>query len=186
MKKNAGFTLIEVIIVIAIIGITAAFAIPTFLKQLPNWRAKAATTDLFSNLQLAKVTAISKGTNCAVTFTGDPGGGVPSQYQINIVNTAGAVLQVMKTVSLADYGSEVEFRGPEPEYRRFDSNPLSAASYTLTFNSRGMVPTGGSAGFVYFSSGKFADLDPEKTYYRAGVTTAGVIQMQRKEGDEFK
>ena len=30
-KRNAGFTLIDVIIVIAIIGIASAFAIPTFL-----------------------------------------------------------------------------------------------------------------------------------------------------------
>jgi len=174
-KKTAGFTLIEVIIVIAIIGITAAFAIPTFVKQLPNWRAKSAATDLFSNLQLAKLTAIQKATDCAVTFTG-----ATNQYQIILADSG----QVVKTVSLADYGSEIEFRGPEPEYRRYDSNPLTAASYTLTFNSRGMIT--GNAGFVYFSSGKHADLAPEKIYYRAGATIAGVIQMQRREGDQFK
>ena len=106
--KNAGFTLIEVLIVIAIIGIAAGIGVPTFLKMLPNWRTKAATTDLFSNLQLAKLTAIRKGQDCVVTFTGNPAS-KNCQYQISIIN---------KTDSLADYGRSVVFRGPNPEFRR--------------------------------------------------------------------
>lgn len=175
-KKNAGFTLIEVLIVIAIIGIASAFAIPTFLNVLPNWRAKAAATDLFSNLQLAKLTAIRKGTNCVVTFSGDPDGGVPCQYQISIIN---------RTVALADYGSNVVFRGPVAGaiYPRFDGD-TGQATITMTFSSRGMVT--GNAFYVNFSSMKYADTDPDRTYYRAGATTAGVVQMQRYEGGTWR
>ena len=175
-KKNAGFTLIEVLIVMAIIGIVTGFAIPTFLDILPNWRAKAAATDLFSNLQLAKMAAIRGGGDCVVTFSGNPDGGIPCQYQISLVN---------KTVSLDDYGSKIVFRGPVAGaiFPRFDGD-TGSATWTLTFNSRGMVS--GTAINVNFSSMKFADTDPKRTYYRAGATMAGVIHMQRYEGSVWQ
>jgi len=174
-KNNAGFTLIEILITIAIIGIAAAFAIPTFLDILPNWRAKAAATDLFSNLQLAKITAIRRGTQVVVTFSGDPDTGTPCQYQISVIN---------KTVSLDEYGSQIVFRGPVqgPIYPRFEGDtPARPANWTLTFNSRGLIV--GNAFNINFASMEYADTDPGRTYYRAGATIAGVVQMERYEGD---
>ena len=160
-KKNAGFTLMEILITIAIIGIVTAIAIPNFLTLLPRWRAKAAATDLFSNLQLAKITAVRKGQNVSVTFTGN-------SYVIGLIN---------KTVQLSEYKSGIEFRGPAPEYRTVDVSPL-------IFNSRGMLTT--AEGYAYLSPGNLADSDPDKVYYRAGATTAGVITMQMKVGNEWK
>jgi prepilin-type N-terminal cleavage/methylation domain-containing protein len=160
-KKNAGFTLMEVLITIAIIGIVTAIAIPNFITFLPRWRAKVAATDLFSNLQLTKMTAIRKGQNVSVTFTGN-------SYVIGLIN---------KTVQLSEYKSGIEFRGPAPEYRTVEVSPL-------TFNSRGMLTT--AEGYAYFSSGDIADGDPDKVYYRAGATTAGVISMEMKVGDEWQ
>lgn len=176
-RKSAGFTLIEVLIVMAIIGIAAGFTVPTFLNMLPNWRAKAAATDLFGNLQLAKTAAIRRGGDCVVTFSGNPDGGVACQYQISLIN---------KTVSLNDYGSSIVFRGPVVGaiYPRFEGDTGAQVTWTMTFNSRGMIS--GNATDVNFSSMKFADADPKRTYYRAGATIAGVIRMQRYEGNTWQ
>lgn len=63
-----GFSLVELIIVIAIIGIAAAIAIPGFINWLPNYRLKAAVQDIYSNIQLAKLTAVQRNRNCVIVF----------------------------------------------------------------------------------------------------------------------
>lgn len=51
MKRHAGFTLIELVIAIAIVGIIAAIAIPAFSEQLAKSRRAEAITTL-ADLQL--------------------------------------------------------------------------------------------------------------------------------------
>jgi prepilin-type N-terminal cleavage/methylation domain-containing protein len=79
MNKK-GFTLIEMMVVIGIIGIMAGMAIPVFSSWLPNYRFKSAAQDLLSNLQLAKITAVKRNANCTVTFS------VPSMNRFIAVN----------------------------------------------------------------------------------------------------
>ena len=68
MRNNSGFTAVELLVVIALIAILAAIAVPNFIGWLPNYRLRAATHDLYSNFQKAKLTAVKRNTNTAVRF----------------------------------------------------------------------------------------------------------------------
>ena len=74
MKRKNGFTILELIVIIAILAVLLLIAIPGFSRWLPNYRLRAATRDLFSNFQHAKLTAIKRHRTCAISFYQDIGG----------------------------------------------------------------------------------------------------------------
>ena len=68
MRKNAGFTLIELVVVIAIIAILAGIAIPNFFHWRRNAQMRAAAEELLSAAQVTKLRAVKERTNCVVSF----------------------------------------------------------------------------------------------------------------------
>ncbi len=68
-QKSTGFTLIEVMIVIAIVGIIAAMAVPSYQDMIERNRLKQAVESLKSDLQLARTRAIKRSENVIVSRT---------------------------------------------------------------------------------------------------------------------
>lgn len=52
--------MVELLIVISLIFIISAIAVPNFINYMPKYRLKSATKDLYSNLQIAKLTAVKR------------------------------------------------------------------------------------------------------------------------------
>lgn len=74
-----GFTLIEVLVAIAILGILTALAMPNFSASIKRYRINAIRDEISSSLELARITAMTRGVSvflarnpaCAgVTFVG--------------------------------------------------------------------------------------------------------------------
>ena len=68
-KKNRGFTLIEALVVVTIIGILAALTVPAFTKMLERNRLKGAAEAVFNDLQLARTEAIKRNQDVKVSFS---------------------------------------------------------------------------------------------------------------------
>ncbi len=68
LKKEHGFTLVEILMIVAIISIFAIVSYPTFKAQREKGRLKKAGRDIVSHMQLAKISAMRNGESWAIQF----------------------------------------------------------------------------------------------------------------------
>jgi prepilin-type N-terminal cleavage/methylation domain-containing protein len=174
MKKRRGFTTIELMVVIGIIGIAAATAIPTFTVWLPNYRLRAATNDLYANLQLAKSGAVRDHGEWAVQFD-------TANNSYRLWSNWGTADQAeVKTVALSDYGSGVAFGpGNATDDVPDGANPIiddvTYGSDVAVFNMRGTC----SAGYVYLENNK-------NNTFAVGSLSSGAVRMRRWSGSTWE
>jgi len=72
----AGFTLVELMIAIGIVGILAMIAVPNILGVMPKLRLNGAARQVLGDLMTARMKAVSQNKRVKVFFTGG------SQYNI--------------------------------------------------------------------------------------------------------
>ena len=141
MKKPKGFTLIEVLIVIGVIGILAAIAIPSYISWLPNYRLKVAARDLYSSAMKAKGEAVKRNQNCALTFN-QAVGGIANVYIVYVDADADCEFDVGEIVidRLQQWPSQVLLTGVTFT-NNDDGNP------TISFRSNA-IPTANGGGLA--------------------------------------
>lgn len=67
--RNKGFTLIEIMIVIVIMGIMAAIATPNLMSYMSRLRLNGAARQVMTDLMLARGKAVSENKRVGVVFT---------------------------------------------------------------------------------------------------------------------
>ena len=120
MQNKAGFSLIEVMIVIAIIAIASAYVVPNLLGWISHQGLRSAVVELQSDIQSAKMSAVRQNQDCSIN-----------------VNTASGTYRIpclRKTVLLNNYRGGLVFMGPGGE----------ATAGVLTLTSRGLCTPFGS------------------------------------------
>ena len=68
MKKNNGFSLIEIMASVAVIGIATTTAMPMFGDYLENTRLRGAAERVYSDMQLARSEAIKTNSDLHLSF----------------------------------------------------------------------------------------------------------------------
>jgi type IV fimbrial biogenesis protein FimT len=141
MRRNSGFTALEVAITLAVIAVLATVSMPSFLKWLHAHRLRGAAINLVADLEMAKVRAIREGSFVAIQLAADnysmflddgAGGGTAGDM---IRNGAESLIQlrqlpvgvrvVLGEVSLADNRIRFNSRGLAPDLAVEASIPLA-------------------------------------------------------------
>lgn len=131
--RRQGFTIVELVMVVAIIGIVAGIAMPRFTSAADSNRADVAARRLMADLAMLRLAARSTSASTSVTFT--------TSTNSYVMTGAGRVVGETNTVKLSDFPYSCKIK-----------LPAGAASATLSYNQYG-VPT--SSMTVYIESGKF-------------------------------
>ena len=71
MNRNSGFTILELMVIVAIIGVLATVAVPSFQQTIMNNRLATQVNDFVSSLQLARSESVKRGTETRVCKSAD-------------------------------------------------------------------------------------------------------------------
>lgn len=120
-NRQGGFTLIELMIVVAIVGVTSALAVPSYIDWNARYQLRQAATEIQNQLSVARISAMSRNSvvNVSLVLSG-------GKVQISAGDASGASVipatQMMGTV-----------------------NGLNPASTAVAFSPLG-IRSGGGAG----------------------------------------
>jgi len=78
--NEAGFTLIEIMVVVVLIGVMAAIAVPSLRTWLPKHQLRGSRSNMVGAFQMGKMRAIAVGHNFYVDFDPDGDGSTSEGY----------------------------------------------------------------------------------------------------------
>jgi len=160
-KRENGFSIVDLLIAMAIVGIVSTASIPSLKGWSRNYNVQSAAMDLYSHMQIARLGAVKENKSWTINF--NPNGLLG--YQVR--NSAG---QAVKTVDFrTQYKGEIQYGDPTAT-KTYDAS-------SIAFNPNGLSNTG----YAYVSN------KSKSSYYRIGMLYAtGSIKIEKWNGTQWK
>jgi Tfp pilus assembly protein FimT len=167
---QSGFSILDIMVALAAFAILAAVSTPNLNNWMRVYRLKSAAMDIYSNIQMAKMSAVKENRQWKLRFNAT--GFYDVIRCLNATCETGTInvdYQISKQVQFSTvYSNEIEFKNPTST-TVFEKNPL-------ILNANGLTDVNGF-GFVYISNKK------NSSYYRIGLlSVAGSVRIQKWNG----
>ncbi|MBN1567389.1 MAG: GspH/FimT family pseudopilin [Acidobacteria bacterium] len=168
-KKSRGFSAVELVMVLAMTGIIAAFAIPVLTNSMRGMQLISDARKIATTMSYAKLSATSQMTSYRISFDLDN-----DQWSLLKRNRTSGNFELQQAVNQLSDGvanSQIAFKtasGSAPA--GFSTN----SSTDITFNARG-IPNG--IGIIYLSN--------EDADFAVSVSLAGKVQLWRYQDNQW-
>lgn len=148
-RHSLGFTLIELMVTVSVLGVLLAIALPSFQPLIERWRVRQATAALENSLYYARSEAIKRGGNISMEkYTNTAGGcqnaGTTQEWgcgwvichDLNNNGTCNANDPKLQEIHLV--GDVNVMRKPSGKSLKFDRYGMTHGNNTLSFT---LLPT---------------------------------------------
>ncbi len=150
--NNKGFSLIEVLVVIAIIGILSVIVYPNVMQSRSNAKTRAVASEIFSSFRSARIEAVKRNGNVCLDFNTD------GTYEVFLDDGPG---------SCGQDGTETTLTS-----KQVQPGTTILAGFNAGFTSQGR-PLNGTLGNVAIQNDMNTNLR-----YRSVLSIAGRVDLQ--------
>jgi type IV fimbrial biogenesis protein FimT len=156
-SSETGFTLIEMLIVVAIMGIAVLIALPNYLVWQSRSELRQAVTEVQNQLLLARIAALSRNTPVTVAIS------IVNGAVLTTTTNAATGVQMLASSSRVPHVVDLKV-GPSAAW-------TSAATANVSFNSMGMR-SGGPGPTL---NQELAMVNDEGVQFAMKVTPRGIV-----------
>ncbi len=160
-RIRRGFSLMEALVVVAIIGVFLLFAIPTLYRMLQGYHVKTAANQFAIQVRMARNLSVSQKTDYQMVINDKSHLGAPNTYKLQYFPAG--IIQAVPNMD-TDIADNVQI---------LSTAIFAAGQATLLFDPRGRIKTANGAATPYL-----IEFQGPYLRYRVTVDSIGAVQIE--------